>query len=212
MPTCHPCFNDHGQPVVLHNPSTPTPLSHWDDATRIATVVPGGALPPVLNGIPLAPWDAAPDTTQGWSACAACPALEEPPFVLPPGLAPAAGVVILEDDGRVWLVAPSNGFGGYAATFPKGRVDAGTSLPCAAVREAFEESGLQVRIIGFLVDAKRTLTFTRYYIAHRIGGSPARMGWESQAVHLVPPGRLREVAVHPNDVPVIQALERWLGA
>jgi 8-oxo-dGTP pyrophosphatase MutT (NUDIX family) len=132
--------------------------------------------------------------------------------MLPPGLAPAAGAVILEDDGRVWLVAPSNGFGGYAATFPKGRLDPGTSLPCAAVREAFEESGLRVDIVGFLVDARRTLTFTRYYIARRIGGSPARMGWESQAVHLVPLARLREVAVHPNDLPVIEALERWRAA
>jgi 8-oxo-dGTP pyrophosphatase MutT (NUDIX family) len=212
MPTCHPCLDDDGRSVLLRKPSSPTPLSHWDDATRIATVIPGGALPPVLNGIPFTPWDDAPGSTQGWSTCAIYPELEEPPFVLPPGLAPAAGAVILEDDGRVWLVAPSNGFGGYAATFPKGRLDPGTSLPCAAVREAFEESGLQVQIIGFLVDARRTLTFTRYYLARRIGGTPARMGWESQAVHLVPAARLREVAVHPNDLPVIEALERRRAA
>jgi 8-oxo-dGTP pyrophosphatase MutT (NUDIX family) len=212
MSTHHPRPDDDGRSVIIRTPSTPTPLSHWDDATRIATVVPGGALPALLNGIPLAPWDDAPGSTHAWSACTAYPDLEEPPFVLPPGLAPAAGAVILEDDGRVWLVAPSNGFGGYAATFPKGRLDPGTSLPCAAVREAFEESGLRVDIVGFLVDARRTLTFTRYYIARRIGGSPARMGWESQAVHLVPLARLREVAVHPNDLPVIEALERWRAA
>jgi len=111
----------------------------------------------------------------------------------------------------VWLVAPSNGFGGYSATFPKGRLDPGTSLHCASVREAFEESGLQARVEAFLLDVRRTLTYTRYYIARRVGGSPAAMGWESQAVHLVPLAQLREVAVHPNDAPVIAALERWLA-
>jgi ADP-ribose pyrophosphatase YjhB (NUDIX family) len=212
MTTFHPHPDDDGDAVLIRKPSTPTPLSHWEDATQVATVAPGGALPGALNGIAFAPWDDAPVGAHGWSACAAWPELGEPPFVLPPGLAAAAGAVILEDDGRVWLVAPSNGFGGYAATFPKGRVDAGTSLACACVREAFEESGLQVEIVGFLLDARRTLTFTRYYIARRIGGSPACMGWESQAVHLVPLAQLRQVASHPNDAQVIAAVERWLAA
>lgn len=211
MTTFHPHPDDDGDAVLIRKPSLPTPLPHWNDPTRIATVVPGGPLPAALNGIALAPWEDAPASAHGWSACAASPGLDEPPFLLPPGLAAAAGAVILEDDGRVWLVAPSNGFGGYAATFPKGRVDAGTSLACACVREAFEESGLQVEIAGFLVDARRTLTFTRYYLARRIGGSPAHMGWESQAVHLVPLAQLRQVAGHPNDAPVIAALERWLA-
>lgn len=211
MPTFHPYPNDDGEPVLIRQPSTPTSLFAWADPQQVATVVPGGALPAVLNGIPLVPWDEAPATSQGWSACAVYPDLDEPLYVLPPGYAAAAGAVILEDDGRVWLVAPSNRFGGYAATFPKGRVDPGTSLPCASVREAFEESGLRVDIVGFLLDATRTQTHTRYYIARRVGGTPARMGWESQAVHLVPVARLRELAVHPNDEAVIQALERWLA-
>lgn len=212
MTTFHPHPNDDGGAVHIRHPSTPTPLSHWEDAMHIATVVPGGALPAALNGIAFTPWHDAPASAHGWSRCAAYPDLAEPPFALPPGLAAAAGAVILEDDGRVWLVAPSNGFGGYAATFPKGRVDPGTSLPCACVREAFEESGLQVEIVGYLMDAKRTLTYTRYYVARRIGGSPAHMGWESQAVHLVPLAQLRQVAGHPNDAQVIAALERWLAA
>lgn len=211
MTTYHPCFNDNGQPVVIRTPSTPTPLSHWDDPGKIATVLPGGALPAALNGIAFSPWSEAPAAADGWSACVAGIGVDEPPFVLPAGLAAAAGAVILEDDGRVWLVAPSNGFGGYSATFPKGRLDPGTSLHCASVREAFEESGLQVRVEAFLLDVRRTLTYTRYYIARRVGGSPAAMGWESQAVHLVPLAQLREVAVHPNDAPVIAALERWLA-
>lgn len=211
MTTYHPCPDDDGRPVVIRQPSTPTPLSHWDDASRTATVLPGGELPRMLNGLAFAPWADAPAASEGWSACVAGIGIEEPPFVLPAGMAAAAGAVILEDDGRVWLVAPSNGFGGYSATFPKGRVDPGTSLHCASVREAFEESGLQVRVEAFLLDVRRTLTYTRYYVARRVGGSPAAMGWESQAVHLVPLARLRQVAVHPNDAPVIAALEDWLA-
>lgn len=210
MSTLHPFPDDEGRAVILREPSLPTPLPCWQDARQIATVIPGGPLPATLNGIGFAPWLDAPDTAQGWSACAMEAALDEPAFVLPAGMAAAAGAVILEDDGRVWLVAPSNRFGGYTATFPKGRVDPGTSLQCACVREAYEESGLQVRIEAFLLDVRRTQTYTRFYIARRVGGSPACMGWESQAVHLVPAAQLRQVATHPNDAPVIAALERWL--
>lgn len=210
MSTLHPCPDDDGRAVILRQPSVPTPLSCWQDAQQIATVIPGGPLPATLNGIAFAPWLDAPDTAHDWSACATEAALDEPPFVLPSGMAAAAGAVILEDDARVWLVAPSNRFGGYTATFPKGRVDPGTSLQCASVREAYEESGLRVRIAAFLLDVRRTQTYTRFYIARRIGGSPACMGWESQAVHLVPAAQLRQVATHPNDAPVIAALEQWL--
>jgi 8-oxo-dGTP pyrophosphatase MutT (NUDIX family) len=51
----------------------------------------------------------------------------------------AAGAVVMEPDGRLWLVAPSNGFGGYLATFPKGRVEPGISLQATAIREVWEE-------------------------------------------------------------------------
>ena len=106
--------------------------------------------------------------------------------VLQTGREPAAGVVIEEPDGRVWLVNPTNGFAGYTATFPKGRADDGLTLQATAIKEAFEESGLQVRIIGLIGDVERSQTVTRYYRARRVGGTPAAMGWETQAVQLVP--------------------------
>ncbi|MGZ8340439.1 MAG: NUDIX hydrolase [Telluria sp.] len=210
MLALHPFCNDAGKPVVIHEPSSPSALSCWNDAGQLATVVPGGPMPPSLNGIALAPWPGAADPC-GWTALAGTSDHAEPPFRLPPGMAAAAGAVIVEDDGRVWVVAPSNQFGGYAATFPKGRVDPGTSLRCAAVREAFEESGLQVAIGAFLVDVQRSQTFTRYYLARRIGGHPAYMGWETQAVHLVPIAQLAQVASHKNDAAVIAALQGWIA-
>jgi 8-oxo-dGTP pyrophosphatase MutT (NUDIX family) len=153
-----------------------------------------------------------PDTAAGWAALAEHALLEEPPFVLPAGVNAAAGAVIVEDDGRVWLVAPSNRFGGYSATFPKGRADSGATLQCTAIRETFEEAGLHVQLGAFLADSRRTLTYTRYYIARRIGGTPAAMGWETQAVHLVPIAQLERVASHHNDFPVIKAAREWIEA
>jgi 8-oxo-dGTP pyrophosphatase MutT (NUDIX family) len=200
----HPCLNDKGQPVPIHLPSLPTPLAAWTDPTRIATVVPGGPMPQALNGIAFAPWEGSLMTPSS--------PVEEPPYVLPAGLAAAAGVVVVEEDGRVWLVSPTNRFGGYDTTFPKGRVDPGTGLQHTAIREAFEESGLLVELSAWLLDMRRTQTFTRYYLARRVGGSPAAMGWETQAVHLVPLPQLRAVAAHPNDVVIIDALERMTPA
>lgn len=194
----HPHLNEHGQPVTIHLPSLPTPLAAWGDPAAIATVVPGGAMPEQLNGIRFTPWQGVPAPSS---------LADEPPFIVPAGLAAASGVVVVEDDGRVWLVAPTNRFGGYDATFPKGRLDAGASLQQTAIREAFEESGLVVDIGAWLLDVRRTLTFTRYYLARRIGGNPASMGWETQAVHLVPLVQLPAVATHPNDARIIQALE-----
>ena len=199
----HPCRNDDGELVVIHRPSAPTASERWGQPGALATAVPVCGMPASLNGIALTPALSVPDASE---------AVDEPPFLLPPGLKAAAGAVVVEDDGRVWLVSPTNGFGGYSATFPKGRVDAGGTLQHTAIREVYEESGLLVRLEAHLIDVRRTQTYTRYYIARRIGGCPSSMGWETQAVHLVPADRLEEVAVHPNDAPIISALRDWMQA
>jgi 8-oxo-dGTP pyrophosphatase MutT (NUDIX family) len=115
-------------------------------------------------------------------------------------------VAIEERDGRVWLVAPSNAFGGYASTLPKGRVDPGLSLRATAVKEALEEAWLLVQLTGFLLDGRRTNTLTRYYRARRISGHPGAMCWETQAVHLVPRARLADFLTHPNDALLLRLL------
>jgi 8-oxo-dGTP pyrophosphatase MutT (NUDIX family) len=120
----------------------------------------------------------------------------------------SAGAVIVEPDGRIWLCEPSNHFGGYVRTFPKGRVDPGQSMRAAAVREVFEETGLLVHLGAFLVDATRTSGVTRYFLAERVAGTPADMGWESQALWLVPLPQLTALAPAPQDAPVIAALRK----
>src|SRR5690606_28506989 len=137
--------------------------------------------------------------------------VEEPDLNRPKGKKAAAGVVIVEDDGRVWAVAPSNAYGGYQATFPKGTCAPGTSLQAVAIREPHEEAGLPLQLTRFLVDVPRSTSYTRYYLARRISGHPGDMGWESQAVMLIPIDRLPEILTHKNDAPIIKAVQAMLS-
>jgi ADP-ribose pyrophosphatase YjhB (NUDIX family) len=205
-PIYHPRRDACGARLLLRHPSQPTPLAAWSVKEATATVIPDGRLPDRLNGLAITPSLAAPPDDAGWEALAASATFDEPPFNPGSGLKPAAGAAIVESDGRVWLVAPSNQFGGYAATLPKGRIEA-MSPRATAIKEAFEETGLQIRLTGFLADCARSTTYTRYYLAERVGGSPAAMGWESQAVHLVPSADLPDFLTHKNDASLLTALQ-----
>jgi ADP-ribose pyrophosphatase YjhB (NUDIX family) len=178
----------------------------WPSPHEAATVVPGGPMPPVINGLAFERWTDAPRTPRGWEALAAASPVSEPAFAPPTELEPAAGAVVIEPDGRFWLVSPSNGFGGYVNTFPKGTVDKGASLQATALKEVFEESGLQVRLTAHLADLRRSTSCTRYYLARRVSGHPADMGWESQAVHLVPLERLADFLTNSNDAKLLEAI------
>lgn len=105
----------------------------------------------------------------------------------------AAGAIVMEADGRVWIAHPTNGFpnGDTYATFPKGTREDGEDLRLTAVREVYEETGLHVVLKSFFADKKRYGgVIARYYLANRVGGDPEEMGWESQGVSLVPAGEL----------------------
>jgi 8-oxo-dGTP pyrophosphatase MutT (NUDIX family) len=202
----HPKLNEHGNKEIINNPSAPTPLATWTNSSVTATAIPDGEMPRELNGIPFSDWSGAPRTNDGWEDLAAQISIDEPPFLPPKHKKHAAGVIVEETDGRVWLVAPSNAHGGYTATFPKGTVDPGASRPATALKEAFEESGLRVEITGFFADSDRSLSFTRYYLARRVGGNPAGMCWESQAVHLVPRAKLETYLTNSKDKPLLGKL------
>ena len=221
MPEIHPCPDDAGKPVVLNTPSTPTSLDCWDNPNAIARVVPNGPLPERLSGLALAPWvmDEAHSQQLPWEAGGvlldreAAPNSEVPPcrlnaprLIVSPGKRAAAGAVVQEPDGRVWVIHPSNAFGGYRATFPKGKQEPGLSLEQTAIKETFEEAGLVIALTRWLIDVPRSTSVCRYFLAKRLGGTPAAMGWESQAVSLAPYARLAEVLHHPNDQPILEAL------
>ncbi|WP_295442991.1 NUDIX domain-containing protein [uncultured Thiodictyon sp.] len=202
----HPRPNDEGAPVGIYQPHGASSKVTWHLPHNTATVLPDGDLPAELYGVPFEPWTPHPESAEEWAQVAGqVHELKEPPFE-PGTLEPAAGVVIEEPDGRVWVVCPTNQHAGYLATYPKGHAEDGLSLQATAIKEAFEESGLRVEITGFVGDFPGGLTMTRYYRARRVGGSPAAMGWESQAVQLVPKDELPGTVNAARDKAVAAAL------
>ena len=83
-----------------------------------------------------------------------------------------------------------------------------TSTPSSAAKEVFEETGLLIEVGRFLVDTERTESVCRYFLGRRIGGDPSNMGWEAQAVCLIPVELLPQYVTHENDVRVIEAIEK----
>ena len=203
----HPKNGENGKPVIIHKPHHASAPSTWHNPDAVATFTPGGDVPLSLNGVPIRKWKDHPRTAEGWEYHSGVdPSLEEPPFRLPPGKHAGAGVVIREPDGRVWLASPTNQFGGYHATWPKGSVDPGESMQAAACRETFEETGLQIEIVGFIGDFDKTTSRARMYLARRVGGSPVEAGWESQSMHLVPIGKLYDILNMSNDHAIAEAI------
>ena len=205
----HPRQDNTGNPVQIRHPHTPSPLSSWADHCQVATVVPDGPMPYRLNHVLFRPWKKAPATRPEWQDLSKWLDIKDPAFEAM-GLQPAAGAVVVEPDGRVWLVAPTNAFGGSKVTFPKGQVH-GMDLRATALKEVFEEAGLRVEILTHLIDVTRSTTRTRYFLARRTGGNPADMCWESQAVLLAPVEDLRSLLTKAVDHEVLAALLEQMG-
>lgn len=77
----------------------------------------------------------------------------------------SAGGVIINEKGEILLRKPKGGFGGYAWTFPKGRVDEGESMEEAALREVYEETGVKAKIIKDIdKNFEGSVTNNKFYI------------------------------------------------
>ena len=108
----------------------------------------------------------------------------------------ACGIVFSDDFKSVWLVSPTNYFGGYKWTFPKGRISKKMpSLKETALNEVLEEAGISAKIIGpAICTAAGTTTITTYFpmLALSTGGAIHKITVggktfpESQDVQLVP--------------------------
>ncbi|WP_036166725.1 NUDIX hydrolase [Massilia sp. 9096] len=208
--TYHPQLDEHGRKHRIHAPSCEANLANLADAQAGLTFIPGSTCARMLNGVELTRCTQS-EIDHALKQASTGPSVAAPPHLAPAGMRAAAGAVVLEPDGRIWLVAPSNGFGGYQATFPKGRVEPGASLQATAIKEIWEESGLLVALTAYLGDFSRTQTFTRFYLARRVGGHPADMGWESQAVHLVTPARARQLLNRETDHAVLDAVAVFMA-
>ncbi|PTY02560.1 hypothetical protein DB346_08410 [Verrucomicrobia bacterium LW23] len=89
------------------------------------------------------------------------------------------GVIIEEPDGSVWMCKPTNAFGSREYSLPSGTVEKGLTLQQNAIKEAYEETGLQIEITGHAGDFYDTNYGTgagsrpyRVYRAKRVGGAP----------------------------------------
>lgn len=203
----HPKPGEKGEKVLMHYPHNASAASTWVSPDAVATFLPNGDAPLSLNKVALRSWRDHPHTAEGWNyEDGVNHDLVEPPFNVPDWKKASSGVIIEEPDGRVWLTAPTNGFGGYDATFPKGSAEPDLSLQANAIKEAFEETGLRVEIVSFLGDFERTTSVARMYRGRRVGGTPVDMGWEAQAVHLVPKGHLYEHLNGPADHPIAELI------
>jgi ADP-ribose pyrophosphatase YjhB (NUDIX family) len=176
-------------PPVVKNAPTATPVA----STAVTSFKKGSALSAedaTLNGVELKSWQP-PKDIKGWQKVEGqMPDLVEPP--MPSSGKIGSGVIVEEPDGRIWLAKPTGAYGGYQHTFPKGTIEKGEGLsPQAnAIKEAYEETGLKVRITGLAGDFKGDTGIARYYHAVREGGTPLDHGPESEAVLLVPKNQL----------------------
>ena len=192
--------------MLLSRPSVPTSPATWNDPTQLARVIPKGWMPAQANQVPIVSWTAAPADQPGWTALAQADPVPEPAWPRAPGEAASVGTAILEADGRIWLVAPSNAMGGSATALPKAALVEGWSAQAAALQAGHLAAGLQLRLVRHLIDVSGGAGPTRFYLAERVGGNPADMGWTSQAVLLAPLIALSELLEDPRDLAVVEAL------
>lgn len=207
-PTTEPrpfVFPPPAPPVPRALPAPPPPPVPAGFNDPMATLVFGKTPQPdqvgaMLNGVAFKPaskpefWKDAKDVELG-----------EQPIVASAGKKPASGVIIMEPDGRMWVVEPKGHYGGYEHTFPKGKTEKGLSDQQNALKEAYEESGLEVEIVGIVGDFEKTTSTTRYYVARRKGGEPWSSHYESQTVKLAPPEELKKLLNTAVDKKVLDA-------
>lgn len=200
----HPKAGSRGQDVRIEYPSQSSPLENWNHPDKVGGVAPGeyGAVPNQLNGLQFTK----AETPDNWSGVEGQGSFSEPEMKSEFGMKKASGVVVKEGD-KVWVIHPTNEFGGYSATFPKGTLEPNLNSRENAIKEVQEESGLRVALDKHIGDFRRTTSVARYYSGHRVGGHPADMGWESQKVSLVPIKDLHKVVTHPADQPLVQMIQ-----
>lgn len=104
----------------------------------------------------------------------------------------AFGGIVMNDKGEILLRKPTNGFGGYAWTFPKGRQDKGDTPEQTALREVEEETGVRAKILGELPGKfEGDVTSTGFFIM-QLESSGHEMDDETEAVEWVHPSKAHE--------------------
>ncbi|MFF5288899.1 NUDIX hydrolase [Paractinoplanes globisporus] len=110
-------------------------------------------------------------------------------------LVPGANVVVVNEDGEILLIRRSDN---DLWALPGGAMDIGESLPGTAVRETFEETGIDVEItglVGIFTDPRHVILYTSdgevrqefsvVFAARPVAGTPTPSA-ESTEVRWVP--------------------------
>ena len=119
----------------------------------------------------------------------------------PPGRKARFGGVVFDPAGRILLREPSNHYGGYHWTYPKGRPDPGEHPLDTALRETLEETGHRPVVVGHLPGrymAGATATSNYFYVmeddgtvvddaAREANGETSALAWatEDEAERLI---------------------------
>lgn len=134
--------------------------------------------------------------------------------------ADAYGGLVVDDQHRVLLREPTNHFGGYVWTFPKGGPNPGETPLQAALREVAEETGVQAEVVGHLPFAYPGTTGTSAFAVMRPVGQVDQPGaWDAEtaALRWAPLdeaqsllAQTQTLAGRKRDLQVLADLVRWL--
>ena len=134
----------------------------------------------------------------------------------------SAGGVITDPDGKVVLTARRSFKGKLQWGLPKGLVESGEDREAAALREAREETGLEVELVAPLTTIdywyvqparagsppRRVHKFVHYFLMRAVGGDPSAHDAETEEVVLLEGHEALERASFPSERRVIaEALE-----
>ena len=129
-----------------------------------------------------------------------------------------AGTVLVLDS-HILLCKPTNNFGGYVWTFPKGGIDKYETPEQAALRETMEEAGYRAQLLARLPgEYKSKKSVGTYYIATPIGKQKKFDRAETEATGWFTPHKaLIAISRSPNkpgkerDLLVLYMARRLLG-
>lgn len=184
------------KPVTPLGIQKPTQLVEWSENSQSHRDA-------LLNGVEFS------EPTNGYWNDAPKVDLGETAMIVPDGKSKAAGLVMVEDDGRVWIVEPKEGV--YDNTFPEATVSQNLSVQKSALKSAFIGAGLEAEITGLLGDFAGADSVSRFYTARRTGGSPWLHSDKNQSVRLSPVAVLEALLNAPRDKEILEALKTKLS-
>ena len=133
----------------------------------------------------------------------------------------SAGGVILDSQGRIALTARRSFKGDLQWGLPKGLVEKGEELAEAALREAREETGLEVELVGplevidywFVQPARgqdpprRVHKFVHFFLMKAVWGDPSAHDSETEEVAILEPAEALAIASFDSEKKIIALIK-----